>query len=158
LMSSCCISSPKVTVVDFYATWCGPCKAVAPQYEDMSRSYDEKQCVFCKVDVDRCRDIAQRFNVTAMPTFAVFRERALVESIRGADMGRLRALVDSQVRLVQAAAAPAAAAKKPKVAKKAAKKVAKKVAKKTAKKAAPKKAKAAKKATKKAAKKTVAKK
>ena len=94
------INSPKVTVVDFYATWCGPCKAVAPQYEQMSHQFDEKVCVFCKVDVDRCPDVAQRYNITAMPTFAIFRGGELIETVRGADLARVRAIVDAQVRLV----------------------------------------------------------
>lgn len=97
------INSPKVTVVDFYATWCGPCKAVAPQYEQMSRYYDSSKVSFCKVDVDRCQDCAAAFHVTAMPTFIVFRNGEVVESIRGANMQRLQQVVDVAVSQVPAA-------------------------------------------------------
>ena len=57
----------KLIVIDFYATWCGPCKMIAPQIEEMSKSMSD--VVFLKVDVDEAEDVAAEFNITAMPTF-----------------------------------------------------------------------------------------
>jgi len=57
----------KLVVVDFHATWCGPCKMIAPHLEEMDKTMDD--VVFLKVDVDECEDIAEEYKVTAMPTF-----------------------------------------------------------------------------------------
>ena len=57
----------KLVVVDFYATWCGPCKIIAPKVEEMSTSLSN--VVFLKVDVDENEEAAQEFNISAMPTF-----------------------------------------------------------------------------------------
>ena len=51
----------KLVVVDFHATWCGPCKMIAPHMEEMSKTMEE--VVFLKVDVDDCEDIAAQYNV-----------------------------------------------------------------------------------------------
>jgi thioredoxin len=99
------VNSPKATVVDFYATWCGPCKAVAPEYDAMSRSHDAAKVTFCKVDVDRAQDCARQYNVTAMPTFMVFVNGELIEAIRGANMARLGQVVTYAVSQVKGAAA-----------------------------------------------------
>ncbi|KAJ3396221.1 Thioredoxin-2 [Lobulomyces angularis] len=55
------LSEHKVVVVDFTATWCGPCKMVAPKFEEMSKKYPD--AVFVKVDVDQCQDISQNAGI-----------------------------------------------------------------------------------------------
>ncbi|KAJ6262479.1 Thioredoxin [Drechslerella dactyloides] len=83
-----------VVVVDFFATWCGPCKAIAPAYSQISTKLSQEgKIVFTKVDVDRNTDIARANNITAMPTFVVFRNGAETERIRGADMEKLSHIV-----------------------------------------------------------------
>ena len=62
----------KLVVVDFYATWCGPCKMIAPQVEAMDKEMDD--VVFLKVDVDEAEDVAQEYNITAMPTFVYLKD------------------------------------------------------------------------------------
>ena len=57
-------------LVDFFAKWCGPCKKYAPQFEKLSEQY--KHIIFLKVDVEDLQDIAEEFEVTAMPTFLMF--------------------------------------------------------------------------------------
>ena len=61
-----------VVLVDFWATWCGPCKMQAPIVEDVARRMDGK-ARFAKLDVDAAPKIAQRFDVQAIPTLIVFR-------------------------------------------------------------------------------------
>eukprot|EP00190_Bangiopsis_sp_CCMP1999_P005015 CAMPEP_0198728030 /NCGR_PEP_ID=MMETSP1475-20131203/6684_1 /TAXON_ID= ORGANISM="Unidentified sp., Strain CCMP1999" /NCGR_SAMPLE_ID=MMETSP1475 /ASSEMBLY_ACC=CAM_ASM_001111 /LENGTH=317 /DNA_ID=CAMNT_0044490275 /DNA_START=71 /DNA_END=1024 /DNA_ORIENTATION=+ len=78
----------KVVVVDFFATWCGPCRAVAPHVENLARQYAQVS-VFAKVDCDAARDVAQYCSIRAMPTFHVYSQGRLVEEIVGADVGRL---------------------------------------------------------------------
>jgi thioredoxin 1 len=69
-------------VVDCYATWCGPCVAIAPKMEEYSNTYP--QAVFYKLDVDSLSDVAQELGVTAMPTFIFFKNGVKVDQVRGA--------------------------------------------------------------------------
>ena len=60
----------RAVFVDFYADWCGPCKAIAPTYQELSNLYSH--AVFLKVNVDELDEVAQKYGVTAMPTFMSF--------------------------------------------------------------------------------------
>ena len=59
-------------LVDFYATWCGPCKMIAPLVEEISEEYAGKVKV-CKVDVDDAAELAIAFGVSSIPTLIVFK-------------------------------------------------------------------------------------
>ncbi|CAH1788196.1 unnamed protein product [Owenia fusiformis] len=76
-----------LVVVDFYATWCGPCQRITPVYVELSQKYPK--AVFLKVDVDQCPDTASAHGVTAMPTFLFFRNKAKIDMLRGADVNLL---------------------------------------------------------------------
>lgn len=76
-----------LAVVDFFATWCGPCNLIAPFYKQLSTKYPN--ALFLKVDVDKCPGTAAAYNVSAMPTFIFFRSRSELDRIRGADKGQL---------------------------------------------------------------------
>eukprot|EP00188_Purpureofilum_apyrenoidigerum_P003726 Plantae.Rhodophyta-Purpureofilum_apyrenoidigerum.ctg397.p1 GENE.Plantae.Rhodophyta-Purpureofilum_apyrenoidigerum.ctg397~~Plantae.Rhodophyta-Purpureofilum_apyrenoidigerum.ctg397.p1 ORF type:complete len:346 (+),score=48.75 Plantae.Rhodophyta-Purpureofilum_apyrenoidigerum.ctg397:81-1040(+) len=78
----------KVVVVDFFATWCGPCRAVAPHVENLARQYAQVS-VFAKVDCDAAREVAQHCSIQAMPTFHVYSQGRLVEEIVGANVSRI---------------------------------------------------------------------
>merc|ERR1712122_386721 len=81
----------KLVVIDFFATWCGPCKVIAPQIETMSAEMPE--VVFLKVDVDENEDAAQEYNISAMPTFIFIKKEAKVADMMGANADKLKALV-----------------------------------------------------------------
>lgn len=81
----------RAVFVDFFATWCGPCKMISPKLEEMSKHYTN--VVVLKVDVDECEDIAQKYEISAMPTFIVFKKGSKVESFCGADAGKVEALL-----------------------------------------------------------------
>ncbi len=63
----------KLVVVDFYATWCGPCKMISPKIEEMEA--EMKNVVFLKVDVDESEDAAQEYGISAMPTFILIKNK-----------------------------------------------------------------------------------
>lgn len=56
----------KPAIVDFTATWCGPCRSIAPILEELAKEY-EGQIVVYKVDVDNCRDVATAFGISSIP-------------------------------------------------------------------------------------------
>jgi len=77
----------KLVVVDFFATWCGPCQRVGPLFEQMANKYPK--AVFLKVDVDKCPDTGASNGVSALPTFILLRNKTKVDMLRGADMAVL---------------------------------------------------------------------
>jgi thioredoxin len=81
----------KPVLVDFFATWCGPCKMMAPLLEEMART--TPGVVFAKVDVDEAQDVARTAGVSAMPTFQLFKNGAKVNELRGADAAALKRMV-----------------------------------------------------------------
>lgn len=81
-------------LVDFYATWCGPCKALAPTLVRLAEAY-EGRVRFVKVDVDKEPALASRFGVSAVPTLLVFRSGSVAETMVGrVDERTLRARLD----------------------------------------------------------------
>jgi len=80
-----------LVVVDFTASWCGPCQRIAPHFNTLSDVY--VQAVFLKVDIDHCREIAQAHGVTAVPTFIFFRNQVKLETVRGVDQVGLEAKI-----------------------------------------------------------------
>lgn len=84
---------PKLQViVDFTATWCGPCRMIGPYFEELSGEFTG--IVFLKVDVDENEKVAATCEVKAMPTFQVFVGGAKKEELVGASKEKLRALVE----------------------------------------------------------------
>ncbi|TMW48561.1 hypothetical protein DOY81_006350 [Sarcophaga bullata] len=78
----------KLVVVDFFATWCGPCKMIAPKLEELSKDYADK-VVIIKVDVDDCEDIAMEYNISSMPTFIFIKNKQKIEEFAGANAEKL---------------------------------------------------------------------
>lgn len=74
--------------VDFFATWCGPCKMIAPKLEAMEKEFTK--VVFLKVDVDELEDLSQSEEVSAMPTFKLYKAGVAVETIVGASEAKIR--------------------------------------------------------------------
>ena len=69
-------------VVDFWAPWCGPCKAIAPILEELAEELGDSIQI-CKVNVDNNSDVAGKYEIRAIPTILVFKEGALADTIVG---------------------------------------------------------------------------
>jgi thioredoxin len=87
----------KLVVVDWTATWCGPCIRIAPAFAEAARTNQDK-CVFLKVDVDECQALAGEHGVSSMPTFSFFKHQSKVDSFSGADESKLHSTIDKHTK------------------------------------------------------------
>lgn len=71
-----------IVVVDFFATWCGPCKMLAPVFEQVGEEM-KNDATFLKVDIDQSLEIAQKFRISTVPTMIIFKDGKPVESLVG---------------------------------------------------------------------------
>ena len=71
-----------VVLVDFWSTWCGPCKMLAPTIEELAEDYEGRVKV-CKVDVDENQGLAVRFGVFSIPTVFILKDGVVVKKIIG---------------------------------------------------------------------------
>ena len=74
------IQSAEPVLIDFFATWCGPCKALAPTLEEVA---DETGATIGKVDIDENEALAERFGIMSVPTLMVFQNGEAVETSVG---------------------------------------------------------------------------
>lgn len=85
------VHQKKYVFVDFYATWCGPCKRIAPDLEKFSEKYNNN-IYYVKVDVDECPEIAEKYDISGLPTFCTFdvgSENLIHIKIMGADKTKI---------------------------------------------------------------------
>ena len=90
------LSENKTILVDFYATWCGPCKMLAPVLEEVDPEFTDVE--FVKVDVDECPELAQRYGVAVIPTLFVIKNGEKAATTKGyMDADGLRAFVSNAI-------------------------------------------------------------
>lgn len=82
------IANNKIVVVDFFATWCGPCKAISPLYATLSESIDVP---FLKVDIDICEEAGE--DVSTLPSFCIYKDGVKHSGFSGADNDKLTRLI-----------------------------------------------------------------
>jgi thioredoxin 1 len=76
------LKSEQPVLVDFWATWCGPCKAIAPIVDEVATSYSGKAKVY-KMDVDKNNSTPMRYGVRGIPTLLIFKNGQVAEQIVG---------------------------------------------------------------------------
>jgi thioredoxin 1 len=76
------ISASVPVVIDFWAPWCGPCKAIAPILEELTTELGDAVKI-CKVNVDNNSEIAGKFEIRAIPTILIFKDGAISDTIVG---------------------------------------------------------------------------
>ena len=76
------LDATTTVLVDFYATWCGPCQMMHPVMDKLAAERDDVK--ICKIDVDQERDLAMQYKVMSIPTFLVFKNGEVVNRAMGA--------------------------------------------------------------------------
>ncbi|OVA09090.1 Thioredoxin [Macleaya cordata] len=85
-------NSSQLIVIDFTATWCGPCKMMAPIFADLAEKFTD--VVFVKIDVDELMDVSREFGVQAMPTFVLLKQGKEVDKVVGAKKDELEKKIE----------------------------------------------------------------
>ena len=94
------LAENKTVVVDFWAEWCGPCRAIGPVIDELSGDY-EGRAVIGKLNVDEHKKTATDFGITSIPTILFFKDGKLADSVKGAVPksvleGKLKSIVAQQ--------------------------------------------------------------
>lgn len=82
----------KLVVIDFFATWCGPCKRISPLLDELAKEYAD-DLVFLKVDVDENDDLVKEYKIDIMPTFIFKRKGENLDSVTGSNEEKLKEVI-----------------------------------------------------------------
>lgn len=85
-----------IIIIDFYAVWCGPCKAVKPKYEMLAETYKDLSVLFLSVDIEKVPQLSDKFEITSMPTFLVVHKDQVKKRISGGNIKE----IDFAIKLI----------------------------------------------------------
>lgn len=92
------LASSRLMMVDFWATWCGPCRMLGPVIEQLAEEYEDKDVIIGKVDVDEDPELARRYGVMQIPTVLLLRNgEELAREIGAKPMETYTDLLDKQI-------------------------------------------------------------
>ena len=104
-------SMTKLVIIDFWAEWCGPCKALTPTLEKVAADYADKGVVLAKVDTDKNQFIAAQFQIKSIPTvYAMFQGQLVADMTSARTDSQLRVMLDQLLKQLPIEAEPADAA------------------------------------------------
>ncbi len=104
-------SMTKLVIIDFWAEWCGPCKALTPTLEKVAADYTDKGVVLAKVDTDKNQFIAAQFQIKSIPTvYAMFQGQLVADMTSARTESQLRVLLDQLLKQLPIEAGPTDAA------------------------------------------------
>ncbi|MBI5409891.1 MAG: thioredoxin [Nitrospirae bacterium] len=91
------LQSTNLVMVDFWATWCGPCKIIAPVVEELAKEYAGR-VIFAKVNTDENPDLASRYNIRGIPTLIFFKNGKMLDQVVGAvPKAQLKSKIESLI-------------------------------------------------------------
>lgn len=88
-----CEKNDKFLVIKASATWCGPCSAVKPKYQQMAQKYTN--AVFMTFDVEEQQNVAEQFSISAMPTVIVVKGRDIVKRVEGTNLSAIADVLEN---------------------------------------------------------------
>mmetsp|Transcript_58 Transcript_58/g.89 ORF Transcript_58/g.89 Transcript_58/m.89 type:complete len:172 (+) Transcript_58:46-561(+) len=92
-----------LVVIDFGATWCGPCRSIAPAFEELAQAHQpiiemtdgvKPPVIFIKADIEKLPEAARKYAIASLPTFVFLKQGEVVTQFSGADVAKLRETVD----------------------------------------------------------------
>lgn len=82
----------KLVIIDFFATWCGPCKRISPLLDELAKEHAD-DLVILKVDVDELDDLAKEYKIDIMPTFVFKRNGTNLDTVTGSNEDKLKEVI-----------------------------------------------------------------
>jgi thiol-disulfide isomerase/thioredoxin len=83
-------------VIDFHATWCGPCKKIAPDYTKLAEKYG-KHMLFMKCDVDEAQELSDVFSIESLPTFVFGYNKNIIDKFEGANLKKVESKINEYI-------------------------------------------------------------
>ena len=77
----------------FTASWCGPCKRIAPSIEKLDEGLKDKKIVFCKVDIDDNDKFSEKCEIKSVPTFIIMKDKKILGTVNGSDINKVGELI-----------------------------------------------------------------